>query len=464
MNALITIVEGIAYIGSWPGTLLLTGVLAVWTLLAVLLRLGLAALPDRYTLQHYHLRMGMLYSLPVMIATAMMIRFAAPSAKVSVPLSVDMSQLIVTASSPTAGGASVETQATLMHLLSQPAFFVGALLCLMLVGVLIGGMRMAFQVNTLRQLLRWPGSRVQDDESPVGYIRRKLGIPDMIGVYRHPRVEVPLTIGRRNAIIVLPDRQFESRELELILHHEWVHIRRGHFLLKTAEEAIRSLLFTHPLVHQLAGEITVWREMTCDSELLSDGGISRREYALLLYHALPQNGWTAHPLLSASMSVRKDLARRIKAMEDYPQEPGMWRLRHSASISLAAVVTGLMLLPAACDFGIPPRLLVDQEGLQSDTEIHSAVEEMPEPVNGLGAIYENLRYPEEAREQGIEDRIVVRFIVGADGSLSGFERERGEEILYEAAVEAIRLTEWRPGRENGREVPVDFMLPIMFRL
>ena len=102
--------------------------------------------------------------------------------------------------------------------------------------------------------------------------------------------------------------------------------------------------------------------------------------------------------------------------------------------------------------------------------VYQVVEEMPEFPGGELAIHKfiqsNLVYPDSARLKGIEGRVVVGFVVNADGTLSGFEVKKG--VCPDIDTEALRIVKlmppFRPGKQRGVAVPVQFVLPILFKL
>jgi len=98
------------------------------------------------------------------------------------------------------------------------------------------------------------------------------------------------------------------------------------------------------------------------------------------------------------------------------------------------------------------------------------VEERPLFPGGNSAllkyIAENTIYPEEALENNIEGKVILRFVVASDGSVKRIEIIRGLNPLLDA--EAIRvvstLPAWKPGRQNGVAVPVWFTIPVTFKI
>ncbi|MEX0681600.1 MAG: energy transducer TonB [Balneolales bacterium] len=111
----------------------------------------------------------------------------------------------------------------------------------------------------------------------------------------------------------------------------------------------------------------------------------------------------------------------------------------------------------------PPPPPPDEE--DDEPEIFQVVEDMPEPVGGMQAIYDNIHYPEAARRAGIEGRVIIQFIVDENGQVRDPQVIRGiGGGCDEAAIAAIEAVEWSPGRQRGRAVRVQFQLPVMFRL
>jgi protein TonB len=103
-------------------------------------------------------------------------------------------------------------------------------------------------------------------------------------------------------------------------------------------------------------------------------------------------------------------------------------------------------------------------------EIFTVVEEQPGYPGGeearIGFLQQNIKYPEEAKELGIQGRVFVTFVVEVDGSISDVRVLRG--IGGGCDEEAIRVVKampkWVPGKQRGVPVRVQFNLPIKFTL
>jgi protein TonB len=97
-------------------------------------------------------------------------------------------------------------------------------------------------------------------------------------------------------------------------------------------------------------------------------------------------------------------------------------------------------------------------------------EVMPEFPGGMAAllafIQKNLHYPAIAREEGIEGKVVISFIVNAVGEIEGAKvvRNIGSGCDKEALRVVNAMPKWKPGRQNGHNVKVYYTLPITFKL
>jgi protein TonB len=98
------------------------------------------------------------------------------------------------------------------------------------------------------------------------------------------------------------------------------------------------------------------------------------------------------------------------------------------------------------------------------------VEEMPEFPGGSAALLkyvgENLRYPEDAQNNNIQGRVILKFVVNPDGSVDRIEILRGvDPLLDEEAIRVVRtLPRFKPGKQGGVPVPVWFSLPVTFKI
>lgn len=98
------------------------------------------------------------------------------------------------------------------------------------------------------------------------------------------------------------------------------------------------------------------------------------------------------------------------------------------------------------------------------------VEQMPRFPGGdtelMKFLANNLKYPAVAAENDIQGRVVIRFVVGKDGSVSDITVLRPlDPSCDREAVRVIKsMPKWIAGMQNGRNVPVYYTLPVLFKL
>lgn len=95
---------------------------------------------------------------------------------------------------------------------------------------------------------------------------------------------------------------------------------------------------------------------------------------------------------------------------------------------------------------------------------------MPEFPGGMEALQRflsrNLKMPREDLEPGTKIPTLVRFVVDKDGVITGieFEKSGGKDFDNEVARVVKKMPQWKPGKQNGKNVAVYFKLPVIFQV
>jgi periplasmic protein TonB len=103
-------------------------------------------------------------------------------------------------------------------------------------------------------------------------------------------------------------------------------------------------------------------------------------------------------------------------------------------------------------------------------EVFVVAEEMPTFPGETKALYheinQNLKYPQDARDNGIEGKVMVKFIVDKEGSVKNPTIIKSVDAsLDKAAIEAVKLLpRFKPGKNGGKPVNVYYTIPIAFQL
>ena len=136
-------------------------------------------------------------------------------------------------------------------------------------------------------------------------------------------------------------------------------------------------------------------------------------------------------------------------------------------VDTVRVVTVKQPEPLKVVYGPPPSYR--WENVRPDAQgVYDVAEIMPEFKGGGAALLkwvnDNMKYPEQARKNNIEGRVIVSCIIRADGTVDGVYIVKSVDPLLDA--EALRLArqmpKWQPGRIKGEAVAVRYVIPIVF--
>ena len=113
---------------------------------------------------------------------------------------------------------------------------------------------------------------------------------------------------------------------------------------------------------------------------------------------------------------------------------------------------------------------VEVEPEPEEEEIFMVVEESPEFPGGYEAymqyLKKNIKYPAICRENNIQGRVIVSFVVNKDGKIVDAEVVKGvNPSLDKEALRVIStMPNWKPGKQRGKPVRVKYSSPVNFRL
>ncbi len=120
---------------------------------------------------------------------------------------------------------------------------------------------------------------------------------------------------------------------------------------------------------------------------------------------------------------------------------------------------------------LPPPVIVAPKQQEEDPEqIFEIVETNPEFPGGSKALNtylsKNIKYPERPAEMGVSGKVIVRFVVERDGSVTQVTVARGvDPDLDKEAVRVISsMPRWKPGMQQGKPVRVRYTQPVVFKL
>jgi TonB family protein len=255
------------------------------------------------------------------------------------------------------------------------------------------------------------------------------GAPRHVEIMISNDVAGPVTFGWREPAILLPARfpSLSAAMREAILCHELAHVERRDWLSMLAEELLRAVLWFHPAVWWVIGEIHLAREQAVDESVLETTQ-AREPYMdalLAMAGVAPAPGADLAP---APMFLRKrHLKKRLVAIvkEVRMKRVSATRLACATGAAmmtiLAAgwVVTGMFPLAAA------PRYANDGAGVTVNTASSRLLHRAP------------VAYPGEALAKGIEGTVVAQLRLNPDGEVADAAILSGPQELRKAVLESV---------------------------
>ena len=265
--------------------------------------------------------------------------------------------------------------------------------------------------------------------------------------------------------IVVGTRGLSDDELRCILAHESLHVRQSHSLDILYARLICCLAWFNPFAWLIMRELRSVHEFQADAASLD--ACSREDYLHLLYRQATGTGYGHITNNFKSINLKK----RIIMMNKSKTRFGAWKV-------VAALPVVALLLVVGCKHATT-------ETVEQTAVIEATVEPVlfdysedslpegftaPEYEGGMEALYkylaENIQYPEQAKSDGIQGRVLIRFVVMNDGSIVNVEVAKGiGGGCDEEAVRVVKgMSKWKPAIYEGKTVNVNYALPITFKL
>lgn len=144
--------------------------------------------------------------------------------------------------------------------------------------------------------------------------------------------------------------------------------------------------------------------------------------------------------------------------------------RQLMSIIIFTLALGLAVASALNPNGVVRGAIERVWGIPVDNTIYDIPEEVASYPGDMETFWtflmKNLHYPEGAEADSIQGRVIVRFVVEKDGSLTNYEiLHSPDDRLTDEALRVLRMMpRWQPAKNNGRPVRSRYVVPVAFRL
>lgn len=87
----------------------------------------------------------------------------------------------------------------------------------------------------------------------------------------------------------------------------------------------------------------------------------------------------------------------------------------------------------------------------------------PVPIN-IHEVRKMIVYPEEAREDQVERKVVVKCLVGLDGEIIKTGEITGPKVFYKEIQRVAMFLQFTPGMINGYHIKVWVSVPFLFKI
>lgn len=246
----------------------------------------------------------------------------------------------------------------------------------------------------------------------------------------------------------------------LIYQHELVHKMQYHSVDLIYMELIRIINWFNPLVGNIQKELKLQHELFVDQRC---AGSDKQAYARVL---IAERMQVSPSMLLNEFSNKTILKTRIMMLfKDNDTRKSLWK--YSLIIPVVALCMSSSLTVQALHKDVSPQQpdIVKTNPVQD--ELFTVTENPPIPFGGMSEfmkyIGQNYTITQEMIKQGIKGKVIVKFIVEKDGSLTNIAVV--QDLGANTGQQAIDLLKkypykWTAGVQNNRKVRVAYTLPI----
>jgi TonB family protein len=287
-----------------------------------------------------------------------------------------------------------------------------------------------------------------------------------------------------------------------IIRHEQNHLKQNHFIDIVFIEIVKAFQWFNPVVYLFNRSLRAIHEYQADQDCLSSGMPIVNYQSLLLNQVFRSKAFNLTNSFSNPSLIKKRMIMMTKARTSSIAGIKMLLVVPAAGIVFLAIsayreipdspvkqITPVLVSQnTVSEYGselMPPpppppppksesngeNKAVTEESVSDADEVpFVVVEQMPMFPGGdvelLKFIGENTMYPEAAKAQNIQGKVIIRFCISSKGNVRQISVLKG--VSPELDAEAIRvvstLPKFQPGSQSGKDVPVWYMVPITFAL
>ncbi|WP_217593581.1 M56 family metallopeptidase [Cohnella sp. GbtcB17] len=174
----------------------------------------------------------------------------------------------------------------------------------------------------------------------LSLVKKELGVKSNVALAASPIIRSPVLVGLWRPVIYFPPTLAADVDLDMVLRHECIHLKRRDLWVKAFALAAGALHWYNPLVHLLRKDIQLWSELSCDEEVvIGMSHAERKRYGITLLNVMAGSG-NLPAQFSASLSGDgQQLKRRLTLMLNAKTMKKKTMLLTAAALFLVAGVS-----------------------------------------------------------------------------------------------------------------------------
>ncbi|SHL91481.1 M56 family metallopeptidase [Chitinophaga sp. CF418] len=261
----------------------------------------------------------------------------------------------------------------------------------------------------------------------------------------------------------------DSEEGKQVLRHELEHVQGRHTADKLLLQLVCAIFWFNPFFHLFKRELAMVHEFLADKAAAAENAPD--EYARTLLQMTLQT----KRMLIANSFTQAPVKRRILMLFTHKAN---YTLLKKIIIFPVLVLLGFIIgCQQDLDLQSPVKSSAallnasKSSATTSSEEVFTFVSDPPVFPGGEKALAKflsrNIRYPKTAQANNTTGTVSVKFVVNSSGKISQIKTEGkllGNGLEEESMRAVAAMPDWIPGKHEGRNVSVEFHLPIRYML
>ncbi|WP_252863334.1 M56 family metallopeptidase [Paenibacillus riograndensis] len=190
-------------------------------------------------------------------------------------------------------------------------------------------------------------------------LKEKLGLKRNVRLAYSPLARSPFLAGLWKPSIYLPIESGAGLDMDMVLHHELIHLKRNDLWTKALTLGVSALHWFNPLAHTVRKEIHIWSELSCDQEVVKEmSHAERKRYGGTLLNVMAGARGLPEQFCASLSGDGKQLKRRLTHMLNVKK---LQRQTIFLSVTAVLLIAGISTSAAAWASKVTPQVAASTE-------------------------------------------------------------------------------------------------------